>query len=311
MRGYFILNGFSDNLNILSAELQGFAEASGIGPEIEETIVICRRDAELSRILALVPTEHVTLITAEYYQPELFLEAMERNVEEKDIYLFGSDFASRELAVRLAVRKGGSSIVGALSLNVEDEKPIVNKKIYSNHMEGVFSMNRAPYFVSIAKGGNTAEVKYTSEHKVKKVDISDSMSIDKQTRILKKSQSVDNLESAKILIAVGRGVGGREGLKLVEELAGAMGALVGVSKPVAMSGWAPLERMIGISGAMTKPSICLTIGVSGAAAFFAGVEKSGIIISINNDPDSPILKSSDVIIVDDYKAIVSELIKFF
>ena len=230
-------------------------------------------------------------------------------MEERDIYLFGSDFVKRTSGP--FSEKGGSAIVGAVSLKVEDGKPIVNKKIYSNHMEGVFSMNRAPYFVSIAKGGNTIEVKCTTEHTVKKVDIPDGISTDESMRILKKSQSIDDLEGAKILIAVGRGVGGRDGLKLVEELAGAMGAAIGVSKPVAMSGWAPLDKMIGISGAMTKPSICLTIGVSGAAAFFAGVEKSGFIISINNDPDSPIMKNSDVTIVDDYKVIISELIKFF
>ncbi len=305
-----MLNGFSDNLNTLSEELRGFAEVSGIGLEIQETIVICSRDAELNKVMSLVPTERVTLITAGYYQPELFLEAMERNVDDRAIYLFGSDFASRELAVRLAVRKGGSSIIGALSLNVKDEKPIVNKRIYSNHMEGVFSMNRAPYFVSLAKGGNTAGVECAPEHTIRTIDIPDSVSANKDLRTLKKPQRIDDLEGAKILIAAGRGVGGRDGLKSAEELAKAMGAVIGVSKPVAMSGWAPLDRMIGISGAMTKPSICVTVGVSGAAAFFAGVEKSGIIISINNDPDSPIMKNSDVIIIDDYKAIISELIKF-
>jgi electron transfer flavoprotein alpha subunit len=67
--------------------------------------------------------------------------------------------------------------------------------------------------------------------------------------------------------------------------------------------------MIGVSGAMTKPEVCIAAGVSGAAAFYAGIEKSKTIVAINTDIRAPIIKASDAAVIDDYKAVMSELVK--
>jgi electron transfer flavoprotein alpha subunit len=76
-----------------------------------------------------------------------------------------------------------------------------------------------------------------------------------------------------------------------------------------MSAWTPMHRMIGVSGAMTKPEVCIVAGVSGAAAFYAGIEKSKTIVAINTDIRAPIIKASDVAVIDDYKAVMAELAK--
>ena len=95
----------------------------------------------------------------------------------------------------------------------------------------------------------------------------------------------------------------------LKQIADTIGANFGVSRPVAMSAWAPLHRLVGVSGSMTKADVCIVAGASGAAAFYAGIEKSKFIVAINTDIRAPINKTSDVTIIDDYKAVLAELVK--
>ena len=83
--------------------------------------------------------------------------------------------------------------------------------------------------------------------------------------------------------------------------------MVAVSRPAAMNAWKPMNRLIGVSGAMVGPEVCITAGVSGAAAFYAGIEKSKFIVAINTDEKAPIMKMADVAIVDDFLPIMEEL----
>jgi electron transfer flavoprotein alpha subunit len=78
---------------------------------------------------------------------------------------------------------------------------------------------------------------------------------------------------------------------------------------VALSAWAPLNRLVGVSGAITKPEVCIAAAVSGAPAFYAGITHSKKIIALNSDDQAPITKAADVVIVDDYKTIIDALVK--
>ena len=125
------------------------------------------------------------------------------------------------------------------------------------------------------------------------------------------AETADDLEAATFLIIGGRGMHTKENTQNLKKIADSMGAAFGVSRPVAMSAWTPMHRMIGVSGAMTKPEVCIVAGVSGAAAFYAGIEKSKTIVAINTDIRAPIIKASDVAVIDDYKAVMAELVKLF
>ena len=58
---------------------------------------------------------------------------------------------------------------------------------------------------------------------------------------------------------------------------------------------------------MIAPEVCITAGVSGAAAFYAGIEKSKFIVAINTDEQAPIMKKADVAIVDDFMPVIQSL----
>lgn len=112
-----------------------------------------------------------------------------------------------------------------------------------------------------------------------------------------------------ILIAVGMGVKSKEDVMKIREYAKDQGFSFGVSRPVAMRGWADIGDIIGVSGEIYAPKVTIAIGISGAAAFMAGIEQSSYILAINTNPDAAIAKQSDAIIVDEYQNTVWSLLE--
>lgn len=123
------------------------------------------------------------------------------------------------------------------------------------------------------------------------------------------SQSADEapLATAEVVVAGGRGVRDRESLGLLEELADALGGVVGVSMPLVDRGWYPHRRQIGQTGQKVRPRLYLACGVSGALAHRVGMEKSGVIVAINSDPAAPIFGICDGGVVGDLHEIVPAL----
>ncbi len=120
------------------------------------------------------------------------------------------------------------------------------------------------------------------------------------------AQQVD-LTKADIIVAVGRGIGGADKLGPVEELARALGAEIGASRPVIDSGWLPRERQIGSSGQTVAPRLYLAAGISGAIQHLVGMKGSSVIVAINKDPSAPIFNVADYGLVGDLHELVPAL----
>jgi len=119
------------------------------------------------------------------------------------------------------------------------------------------------------------------------------------------------IEEARIIVAGGRGVGGEEGFKLVQEIAGELGAAVGATRAAVDSGWIPYAQQIGQTGKIVKPQLYLALGISGAIQHKVGMQTAGTIIGVNRDPDAPIAEFADLVVVGDLfevgKALLAEL----
>lgn len=117
-----------------------------------------------------------------------------------------------------------------------------------------------------------------------------------------------DLTKAAIIVAVGRGVGGEDKLGPVRELAAALGAEIGASRPVIDSGWLERDRQIGSSGQTVAPKLYLALGISGAIQHVVGMKGSSIVVAINKDPEAPIFTLADYGIVGDLHELLPELI---
>lgn len=118
-----------------------------------------------------------------------------------------------------------------------------------------------------------------------------------------------DLRECDVIVSGGRGVGGPAGLGLIEELADALGAGIGGSRPVIEAGWLPYERQVGQTGRTVAPRLYIACGVSGATQHLAGIQAAETVISINSDPSAPIGARADLAIVGDLHEVLPELIK--
>jgi electron transfer flavoprotein alpha subunit len=118
--------------------------------------------------------------------------------------------------------------------------------------------------------------------------------------------SVD-LPGAELIVCVGRGIGGADNVGVAEELAEAMGAELGASRPVIDSGWVPKVRQIGKSGAKVAPKLYLGLGVSGAPEHVEGMQGSELIVAVNTDPSAAIFNIAHYGAVADLFDVVDEM----
>jgi electron transfer flavoprotein alpha subunit len=121
-------------------------------------------------------------------------------------------------------------------------------------------------------------------------------------------QAVD-LSQAERIVAVGRGIKEQEKIALAQQLASAMGAELGASRPICDAGWLPMDRQIGSSGQTVAPKLYLALGISGAIQHLVGMKGARTIVAINKDPEAPIFEVADFGVVGDLFEIVPAVIR--
>jgi electron transfer flavoprotein alpha subunit len=117
-----------------------------------------------------------------------------------------------------------------------------------------------------------------------------------------------SLATARVVVGGGRGVGGPDGFAPLEELAGLLGGVVGVSRVVTSEGWRPHRQQVGQTGTKITPELYLACGISGAIQHIAGCAGAKHIIAINTDPGAPILAHADYAIIGDLHQVIPALV---
>ena len=120
-----------------------------------------------------------------------------------------------------------------------------------------------------------------------------------------------NLKGSPIVVAGGYGVGSKEGFDTLFKLAKELHGEVGASRAAVDAGWADHDRQIGQTGVTVHPKVYIACGISGQIQHIAGMQDSGIIISINSDPDAPINRIADYVITGTVEEVVPKLIKYY
>jgi len=118
-----------------------------------------------------------------------------------------------------------------------------------------------------------------------------------------------DLESAELLVSIGRGIEKKENIQMAFDLAKALGAEVSASRPVVDSGWVEPFRQVGSSGQSVSPKLYFALGISGAIQHVVGMKGSENILAINKDSDAPIFEIADYAVVGDVLEIVPKLIE--
>ena len=121
----------------------------------------------------------------------------------------------------------------------------------------------------------------------------------------------NNLKGAPIVVCGGYGVGSKENFDLLFKLADELHGEVGASRAAVDAGFCEHDRQIGQTGVTVRPKVYIACGISGAIQHVAGMKESGIVISINTDPEAPINQIADYVITGSVEEVVPKMIKYY
>ena len=176
----------------------------------------------------------------------------------------------------------------------------------------IFQIDNAPTIDEVARrqfGQNRkAELQKWIDEQAISFDLERMKLRNKIIEILKADVGTVDITKSKILVSVGRGIGGPDKIQLIRDLADALGGEVSCSRPVADMGWLPVSRQVGISANNVAPNLYLACGISGASQHVTAIRDSHKIIAINKDPNAPIFRVADYGIAGDLFEVIPEII---
>lgn len=306
-----VLDGASSDPERDARALAGFLRDGLAAPGAQYvTVVFFTSEAELDRLVALTPTEDVRPVRVPPRRPDLRNAALSALAAEggADLFVFPSGPSGIEQASRLAARAGGSVATAVREAVAGREGVVCRRHAYSGHLAARLLLHVRPWCLVADARWEDARAGSPAAHRVQSSLEAPDDSLESpltDVEVLEEAAAAD-LETARFLVVAGRGAG-REGVARIAAAAARMGAAFGVTRPVAMNGWAPMDRLVGVSGARTAPAVCLTAGVQGAPALLWGIERAGFIAGVDLDEHAAIATEGDAVVLDDAVSVVEAL----
>ena len=230
-----------------------------------------------------------------------------------NIILMGATPVGRSLAPRVAARLRTGLTADCTSLSVKDNGDLVQTRpaFGGNVMAQIVTPRHRPQMATVRYKVMPAAAKVAKSHgEIIHCPVDEKL-LQSGIEILgfKPHHVASSIIDAEVIVAAGRGIGKPEGLELLEELAGLVGGVLGVTRPLVEQGWASYTQQVGMSGRTVRPKLYIACGISGAIQHVAGMRGSDVIFAINTDPDASIFDVAHYGLVGDLYEIVPALIQ--
>ena len=237
------------------------------------------------------------------------------NKKDPEIVLVGATTIGRDLAPRVSATIETGLTADCTSLEIDDETSgllMTRPAFGGNIMATIICPNHRPQMSTVRPGVMKKlkkDITRTGNVENFAVDFSENGKNVEVLEYVKETIKKVNIEDANILISAGRGIGSKENMDALYELADILGAEVSASRAVVDAGWVDKSRQVGQTGKTVRPDLYLACGISGAIQHLAGMEESEFIVAINKNSEAPIFEVADVSIVGDVNKVIKNLIQ--
>ncbi len=247
--------------------------------------------------------------------------------EQPQICLMGATVIGRDLGPRVSSSLTSGLTADCTQLEIGDFDDIKTKKHYDNllyQIRPAFGGNIVATIVNpdhrpqmaTVRSGVMQKAIYEGKAKNEVVYPEVSKYVSPEAYVVKVldhhvEAAKHNLKGSPIVVAGGYGMGSKEGFDMLFELAKVLHGEVGASRAAVDAGFCDTDRQIGQTGVTVHPKVYIACGISGQIQHIAGMQDSKIIISVNSDPDAPINKIADYVIVGAVEEVVPKLIKYY
>lgn len=219
--------------------------------------------------------------------------------ENTDVLVLANSSLATPVGAKVAIKAKASFASNVVELPSTSSGFVVKRSIYTGKAFSFVEMKNQKKVIVLKKNAAEAkEVGGTAQIVPYSVALSDADFATKITATEKASGDI-LLPEAEIVVSGGRGMKGPEHWGILEDLAKALHAATGCSKPVSDMNWRPHHEHVGQTGVKVAPQLYIAIGISGAIQHLAGVNSSKCIVVINKDPEAPFFKAADYGIVGD------------
>lgn len=184
------------------------------------------------------------------------------------------------------------------------------RPIYAGNALVTIEVPAGTTVVATVRGASFKPVGNSTAAPIRPVDVS--ASLPTHTRFVElRSGKTDrpDLQTARLVVSGGRGVGSAENFALLYQFAGRIGAAVGASRAAVDAGFVPNDMQVGQTGKIIAPELYMAFGISGAIQHLTGIKDAGTIVAVNKDGDAPIFEIADIGLVGDLFQIIPEIEK--
>jgi electron transfer flavoprotein alpha subunit len=274
-----------------------------------------REIAKHAKLLAHYGADRVIALDGpalDSYAPETAAEAMASLVREREPWglLICASERGRDWGPRLAARMSLGLTGDAIGIELEAERRMVAlKPAFGGNIVAPILSKTYPQMATVRQG--VLELAEPNPSRMAGIETFRPNVKPAASRLVRSHSHLDpsiaGLEGAEVVVGIGMGVGGPDGVGRVKELARALGAAMSATRRVTDAGWMPRQLQVGLTGKAIDPRLYVAVGIRGAQNHLVGLKRAQTILAINNDREAPIFERATLGVVADWAEIVPAL----